>query len=245
MFDSKNIKYKTKAIENFYSSHRIKWDQFYPSEKAIFESLAINSDTRILDLGCGCGGLGLALAERFCSESYTGVDISQAAIASAKQMNPNATFISGDILELSDKELPNSAFDIVVSLSCVDWNIEFEKMLSLAWSYVRPGGSLIATFRLTNDFETEPKNSITKSYQYINFDGKMDGEIAPYVVLNANNLFSRLLSFSPKSVTAHGYWGKPSKSAVTPYKKICFSAFSIQKKLQNELHFDPNQFKFT
>ena len=66
------------------------------------------------------GGLGLALAERFFSESYADEDISCDAIALAKQITPNATFISGDNLELSDEELPNSAFDIAVSLSCVD-----------------------------------------------------------------------------------------------------------------------------
>ena len=101
-------------------------------------------------------------------------------------------------------------------------------MHNLAWLYVKLGGSLIPTFHLTNDFEIEPNNSAARAYQYINVDGKMNGEIAPYVVLNANNLFSQQLSFSPKSVIAHGYWEGLSKSAVTLYKK-----------LHNELHFHP------
>lgn len=228
-----NIKYETQAIDVFYSTHRISWDQFYPSERAIFDASDINPSTNVLDIGCGCGGLGLALSERFLVESYFGIDISETAIESAQKMNPNGTFISGDILELKDEKLLNSRFDLVVSLSCVDWNVEFEKMLDIAWHFVKPGGRLISTFRLTNQPEMQPEHSIKNSYQYINFDGMKEGEVAPYVVLNAKSLLKRLLDFNPREISAKGYWGPPSKSAVTPYEQICFSAFSIQKKIQN------------
>ena len=52
------------------------------------------------------------------------------------------------------KETANAKFDesidVVFSLSCIDWNIEFKSMLLAAWNHVRPGGSFVATFRLTN-----------------------------------------------------------------------------------------------
>ena len=41
---------------------------------------------------------------------------------------------------------------------------------------------------------------------------------------------AKLLKFDPKRIVAHGYWGKPSPTAVTPYKKICFSAFYLEKR---------------
>ena len=38
--EMKNIKYKTKKISEFFTMNRIKWDQFYPSEKWIIERVA-------------------------------------------------------------------------------------------------------------------------------------------------------------------------------------------------------------
>ena len=33
----------------------------------------------------------------------------------------------------------------------------------------------------------------------------------------------------PKFIGAYGYWGQPSPTAVTPFKKILFVVFYIQK----------------
>ena len=76
-------------------------------------------------------------------------------------------------------------FDVVFSLSCVDWNVRFDETLAAAWSFVAPGGYLAATFRLT---EGEGCNDIARSYQYINFEGKCEGERASYVVNGAREL---------------------------------------------------------
>ena len=69
----KNKHYKTNEILNYFSTNRVKWDQFYPSERKLFESIGLSSEKADLDIGCGCGGLGLALNEKFGISSYTGV----------------------------------------------------------------------------------------------------------------------------------------------------------------------------
>ena len=69
-----------------------------------------------------------------------------------------------------------------------------------------------------------------RSCQYINFDGIMKGETANYVVLNVSEILQQLLVFNPLEISAYGYWGTPSETAVCPYDKICFSAFSIIKR---------------
>ncbi len=73
-------------------------------------------------------------------------------------------------------------------------------------------------------------NDINQSYQHINFDNLQEGELAPYVVLNFQELLELLKKFNPSEIKASGYWGKPAGSAVTPYKRVCFAAFSISKK---------------
>jgi precorrin-6B methylase 2 len=181
-----------------------------------------------LDIGCGCGGLGLALSEKFLLTNYVGVDINPEAVNVGKQLNPSASLICGDILDLTNGELSNQLFDTVFSLSCIDYNIRFSEMLDVAWSHVAPGGQFVATFRLCLD---EGINDINLSYQHINFENIQEGEIAPYVILNFWKLLQLLEKFSPSEIKVSGYWGPPAGSAVTPYKSVCFAALSISKKL--------------
>jgi len=224
----KNIVYQTKMLSKYYSTERITWSQFYPSEKKLLEIIGLHSKHTILDIGCGCGGLGLALSEKFFLTNYVGVDINSEAVRLGKQLNPSASLICGDILDLTNGELSNQSFDTVISLSCIDYNIRFSEMLDVAWSHVAPGGQFVATFRLCLD---DGINDISLSYQHINFENIPEGEIAPYVILNFWELLQLLEKFSPSEIKASGYWAPPSGSAVTPYKSVCFAALSISKKL--------------
>jgi SAM-dependent methyltransferase len=224
---SRNISYQTDQLARYFVQNRVAWEQFYESERVIIEQLNLDGRRTILDIGCGCGGLGLALRERFGVRKYTGVEINPQAAAIGSTMNPDARILSGDILELRKGELGADGFDVVFSLSCVDWNVCFDEMLAAAWSMVLPGGHLVATFRLTDG---EGCNDLGRSYQYINFDGVREGECAPYVVINARSLLRRLRDFQPGEIRGFGYWGAPSKTAVTPYERLCFSAFSIRKR---------------
>jgi ubiquinone/menaquinone biosynthesis C-methylase UbiE len=222
-----NKEYTTLEIAKYFSKNRIKWEHFYLSEQKIINQLNIGNNTTILDVGCGCGGLGLALKERFGNAKYSGVEINVKAAIIAAEMNNDAIIYTGDILDLSKKILSNKQFDIVFSLSCIDWNVEFEKSLNAIWQHVRPGGYLMATFRLTNK---KTINDINKSYQFINYDNKKEGEIASYVVININDLFQYLVELNPSLISAYGYWGQPSLTAITPFDEICFTALYIQKR---------------
>lgn len=227
-----NIVYQTDQIARYFAQNRVTWQQFYESERVIIGQLHLDRQQEILDIGCGCGGLGLALREQFGIENYTGVEINSLAAESARLMNPHARILCGDILDLSQQVLHEKRFDVVFSLSCVDWNVCFSDMLNAAWDRVLPGGHLVATFRLTAE---NGCNDISRSYQYINYDGIQEGELASYVVLNARELVQQLGHFDPAEIRAYGYWGAPSSTAVTPYEKLCFAAFSIQKKVTENL----------
>lgn len=226
-----NIKYTSKELLEFYSCNRDTWDEFYPSEKWVFDKIA-GIDKKIgnvLDVGCACGGLGAALKERFVLNSYTGVDINKKSIEWAKD-NRNlgdvpASFMAGDVLELNLR----SQYDLVVSLSCADWNIETEKIIGASWEKVREGGHFVISLRLTDG---KGVNNILKSYQYINLSGKEKSpEIANYVVFNFKDIidmFKRLIPV-PVSIGAYGYWGKPSSTAVTMFDRLVFAVFYIKK----------------
>lgn len=225
-----NIRYTADDIEQFYREHRITWGQFYESERVIFEQLALGASSSVLDLGCGCGGLGIALKERFGTTDYTGVEINEKATETGRTLNADACMIHADVLAIPPDALPHQQFDVVVSLSCIDWNMRFAEMLEAAYAYVQPGGWFVSSFRLTTEATS---NDITRSWQYINFEGKKEGEIAPYVVMNARELVGLLENLKPDSIRAYGYWGAPSATAETPYERICFTVVAIQKPLHD------------
>lgn len=225
-----NIVYQTDQIARYFAKHRVTWDQFYKSEQIIIDQLGLTHH-QVLDIGCGCGGLGLVLRDRFGISSYTGVEINRLAAQAARVMNPTARILCGDILDLSQNALFEESFEVVFSLSCIDWNIRFSDMLAVAWSHVRPGGHFVATFRLTVG---QGCDNVIHSYQYINFEGIRQGEVASYVVLNAKTLIQQLVSFNPSEINAYGYWGVPSATAVTPYERLCFAAFSVRKRANDD-----------
>lgn len=222
-----NIAYQTGNIAHYFAHNRIRWDQFYPSERAVIGELSPGATSRVLDIGCGCGGLGLALREEFGVRDYTGVEINPDAASAGQSLNPAARILQGDILDLREDALRGESFDIVFSLSCVDWNVEFSAMIDAAWERVAPGGCFIATFRLTDG---EGCRDMQRSYQYINYEGRKEGELAAYVVLNAGELTRLFMDFDPAEIRAFGYWGAPSSTAITPYDRLCFVAGALRKR---------------
>jgi SAM-dependent methyltransferase len=228
----RNIAYQTSEIARYFAQNRVTWQQFYESERRIIEQLHLGPDHTVLDIGCGCGGLGMALRDQFGIRDYTGVEINKLAADAARTLNPQAKILCGDILELSGNALRGTRFDAVFSLSCVDWNVRFSDMLIAAWNQVAPGGHLVSTFRLTDENACD---DIERSYQFINSEGKLEGERACYVVLNAKSLMEELGSFDPSRINAYGYWGAPSGTAVTPYKRLCFAAFSVRKRKPDDV----------
>ena len=96
----------------------------------------------LLELGCGAGiPVARALAER-CR--VTGVDISAAQIALARQHVPGATFIQADMAAL---DFPPALFDAVVGFYSLIHlpRAEHAALLGRIASWLRPGGLLLAT----------------------------------------------------------------------------------------------------
>ncbi|MCW7462966.1 class I SAM-dependent methyltransferase [Leptospira limi] len=232
---TENIKYNNENISNYFKENRVQWNQFYESEKNVIEKVWPGGNPKVLDIGCGCAGLGLALKERFGHTLYTGIEINSQAAIIAKEIYPEALVLDEDFLKLKHPSIKENDFDIVFSLSCIDWQLNFEVMLKKAWAMVKEGGVFIASFRITAG---ETVNDIKKSYQYINYDGIEEGEIAPYVVLNAKELMSHFENLGAGDIYAYGYYGPPSKTAKTPYIKLCFGVLAVTKPKSNETKFN-------
>ena len=94
----KNIVYQTDKLADYFSKNRVRWDQFYRSERIIIDKISIKQNASILDLGCGCGGLGLALLEKYGVKDYCGVDINTSAIDMGRNINPNANIEKNNVV---------------------------------------------------------------------------------------------------------------------------------------------------
>ena len=74
-----------------------------------------HSKSRLLDLGCGTGANYSRLVDNGIPfATYTGVDVSTALLARARASYPSATFILGDVGEVSD------AYNLVLSTWCFE-----------------------------------------------------------------------------------------------------------------------------
>lgn len=236
-----NIHYKTDGIAKFYSHNRVQWGQLYPSEQFVFERVFTEHGTikTVLDAGCACGGLGRALHQRFGIEHYTGVDINPGSIEWARSEQINypvpSQFECADIAEGPDG-LKDRRFDLVVSLSCADWNCDTRKIIKTCWDYTADGGYFVFSFRLTN---RPTLNSLEEGYQYVHFDHTQqligNEEKAPYVVTNVSEMLEMIHGFHPRPdrLMGYGYWGAPSPMAVIPYKKVVFSVLAVRKNQES------------
>ena len=70
-----------------------------PTTSQIGRGETIKDTAKVLDIGCGCGGLGLALKEKFNVNNYTGIEISKLASESAKILNPQANIHNIDFTD--------------------------------------------------------------------------------------------------------------------------------------------------
>ncbi len=232
-----NINYKSENIKKYFSTERISWEEFYPSERKVIQDTITKLDNidkiRVLDIGCACGGLGNALNEKFKISNYTGVEINKQAAEYGKILNNNQKIMQGDFLKITN-EIKDDHFDLVFSLSCIDWQNNFQLMLEESWKKVKKGGYFIASFRITDQ---ESLNNINLSYQYINYDEKRSGEIAPYVIFNINDLLKSIIKLDAENIYGYGYVGAPSITAICPYDKLCFSVLAVRKPdLDNKKH---------
>jgi len=102
----------------------------------------LSDGSKVLDLGCGAGvPIARALARR---HRVTGVDVSERMLGLARASVPDARYVLGDIAEVGFAEC---SFDAVVAIFVL-FHLPVEEQITVlqkVWSWLRPGGYLLAT----------------------------------------------------------------------------------------------------
>jgi len=230
-----NIRYNNAGLSDYYSHNRFKYDHFYPSERLALELISPGPKTKILDIGCACAGLGLALNEQFGCSQYTGLEIHTGAAEIGGRLVEHfgGCVITGDVLEGTTLLKPNQTFDLVVSLSALDWNERIRENVRAAWKYVSGGGSLLMTMRLHPHICLE---SISDSYQSTTPGLSGGSERAPYIIISVPEAVHFAKSLGATQVDVFGYWGKPSVTARTSVKECIFAAAVLRKGLGDDIN---------
>jgi SAM-dependent methyltransferase len=99
----------------------------------------------VLELGCGSGHSICYLAKVKAAEELWGVDLSQEQIRFARELFAKENIKAQLLLASMDENpgIPETHFDLVVSIYSLGWTPDLSCTLSLVYSYLKPGGLFI------------------------------------------------------------------------------------------------------
>jgi SAM-dependent methyltransferase len=104
---------------------------------AAVEPLGDGAARRLLDVGCGYGGLSKLVGEVIGADEVHGIDIDEAVMEEARGKG-----VQSVVLEVGAQPLPyaDGFFDVVMSLGMMDYLRTFDDMLQEIHRVLRPGG---------------------------------------------------------------------------------------------------------
>lgn len=99
--------------------------------------------SNVLDIGCGTGVITASVKERLRTK-MTGIDISPEMIeyCKSKYKGMNINFFEGNILDLN---FPDRQFDLVLTVSLIEWISDYEKAISEVSRLLATGGQWIVS----------------------------------------------------------------------------------------------------
>jgi len=103
--------------------------------------LRTSAGCMMLDVGCGDGYWTARLA-RLCGARACGIEVDASAVAAARREHPEHAWRVG---RAEDLPFPDGAFDLVVSLSVIQFIADAGRALREMRRVLRPGGRLILT----------------------------------------------------------------------------------------------------
>jgi len=156
----------------FSQTKTLRWGYEYLSYlRFILNKLGSKEFSSLADVGCGDGRFLAEATKRFPEKRFTGIDISERAIAYAKAFNPMPEYFCGDI---SSRYFTSRGFDIITLIETLE-HIEPTKIpdfLLGVHKHLRSGGLLLLTVPTTN-IKRNPKH-----YQHFTIES-LSGTLAP------------------------------------------------------------------
>jgi trans-aconitate 2-methyltransferase len=99
-------------------------------------ALTFRGDERVLDVGCGDGGITARLAEQLPSGSIVGIDTSPRMVAAAHERHPDLVVELGNVLTMAF----DAQFDVVTSFNALHWVPDLASAFGRIHAALRAGG---------------------------------------------------------------------------------------------------------
>jgi SAM-dependent methyltransferase len=206
-------------LVEFYSTHRRRPEDLYPSERRYLPGLAAEAGS-VLDVGCGAGGFAAIWRSFNPALAYTGVDASSALVEAARRLHPDATFLRAD----GTAPLPfaDRAFDVVAALGWLHLDPRYPQALEELWRLARR--ALFFDVRLLDREED------LVGRQRLALTGEWDGETTiPYVCASWPGLAHRLVELGPGRIRMHGYLGEPAATVSGVPEEVCLTTVVLER----------------
>jgi cyclopropane-fatty-acyl-phospholipid synthase len=148
--------------------------------------LRLKPGQRLLDIGCGWGGLAMYAAQHYGVDA-TGITLSQPQAVLANQRIASANLNEHCRVDICDyRKLPaddTQSYDVLVSVGMFEHvgSAKLPSYFAQAWRLLRPGGVFLNHGIASNAMNTNPKGpSFSNTYVF------PDGELVPiHITLNA------------------------------------------------------------
>lgn len=128
------------------SAHQRQW-----GEKLIAE-LDLKGDERILDLGCGDGGLTAQLTELVPIGLVVGIDASRSMIDSARKNHKNEN-LRFDLMDINTIDFEDE-FDVIISNAALHWIKDHKRLLQNVYKSLKAGGIVRFNFAADGNCST-------------------------------------------------------------------------------------------
>ncbi len=112
---------------------------------------------RVLDLGCGGGTVDYGLKRHF---AIVGVDLSEAMLALARDLNPEVTYLCGDLRAPPTGELFDAVY-LSDAVNCMLSEADLRQAFQAAYDHLAPGGVFFTVVEETRERFTSPRTYVT------------------------------------------------------------------------------------
>ena len=208
-----------------YMKARHTFNEFSETQKYFFPMI-MQECKSVLDVGCAAGGLYGALTEKYGTIQYTGVEYDSKLAAAARQLYPDAEFLSGDFMSQS---LPPHSFDLTVAFGLLvmqpNYKDIIERMVKLSKRYV------LLDVRLRYSGTTVV--DIDRSYFYYHDSGQR----IHYIVFNIYEFlnFLHIEILNLRRISVVGAYSPNVTSAFVPFprQELIVAVFLLEKHPEN------------
>ena len=166
-----------------YDDTLAEWDYRAPEEAAIILQSAIPKNSRILDVGCGTGLMGVALRKANFSGPIDGIDISAESLSTAKKCDVYRSLRQVDLQE-HIFDISDDAYDALTCIGVLTYVPETEAILEEFARVIRKEGKMIFTQRDDLFDERDVANKIESLIKKKIFSAAIISKPKPYLPNN-------------------------------------------------------------